>query len=566
MKQILHIFLYKIRYFFVVTATLTPASIFKNVSSSFVYIGFAFGMYKVSYAALSYMAGPLHLNAFLIHRLIAIVLFIFFLTVNAGNILVSLTGLFRSAEINFLLTKPVPYANVFLVKFFDNFFFSSSTLLMIIFAVLLAYGNFYGVSPLFYVVIIGALFLPFMLIAGLIGVLMLFGMLFAAKKVGLKATVAALVALYIASTVLFFVGNDPPQVLERAIANEQYAVSLFSSMESPILKLLPNYWVANGMYHYIRDEYLQCAWYVFCLLLTFACLTTLNYIIARKFFYSAYQIAQTVKFRKEDEQGTPRYVAVNFFAPWKRMPVFIALLRREAALFFRDVAQVMQSSFLILLIVLFVSSVSYRPQMIFRSLNPQLQTVIYLIFFLFNSFMITSIALRFVFPLQSLEGESYWRVRSAPVNFKAVIYWRFAVYCLIILFLAQGLNIFSHRRFSSELLIFSTVLTFFMTVAITAVNYSFGIYFVNYREKNPIRIASSQGASTAFLICLFYLAVVIGILFPVLRQYFLSTQNLRSPFTIEAFFPVMAVISLLSIAITAVCLFVVGKQLKGDAV
>jgi hypothetical protein len=44
-----------------------------------------------------------------------------------------------------------------------------------------------------------------------------------------------------------------------------------------------------------------------------------------------------------------------------------------------------------------------------------------------------------------------------------------------------------------------------VTVLLVALNFGMGAVFVNYKERNPIRIASSQGASITFLFTIVFL-------------------------------------------------------------
>jgi hypothetical protein len=52
-----------------------------------------------------------------------------------------------------------------------------------------------------------------------------------------------------------------------------------------------------------------------------------------------------------------------------------------------------------------------------------------------------------------------------------------------------------------------------------------GGYFSNYKEKNPIRIASSQGASLTFLLILLYMVLLIALLFIPVYNYFQSAHS-----------------------------------------
>jgi ABC-2 type transport system permease protein len=341
---------------------------------------------------------------------------------------------------------------------------------------------------------------------------------------------------------------------------------MFSHFQHPLLKLLPNYWVSDSMYWFLKGNTTAVFRYSALLFFTAGLLLAANYGVAASFYFKSYHIAQTVKLRREGKSGKEKLSVVNFFKPWKRYPVTAVMLRKETALFFRDVSHVAQLSVMSLLIILFVSSVSGRPHVLFLSLNPELQTVIYLVFFLFNSFLITSIALRFVYPLQSLEGETFWRLRSAPLDYRSIVYGRFIAYFILLVTIALGLAIFSHRRFHPFLLMYSSLIMFFVTLTVCALNYSFGMYFADYKEKNPVRIASSQGASTAFLVCLLYLGVVIGVMFVPLYEFFLATRNLNQSPTFSGFLLSGGGIIFLSLIVTGVCFRLTRRYAEVDLV
>jgi hypothetical protein len=51
-------------------------------------------------------------------------------------------------------------------------------------------------------------------------------------------------------------------------------------------------------------------------------------------------------------------------------------------------------------------------------------------------------------------------------------------------------------------------------------NFGMGVIFVKYKEKNPIRISSSQGASLTFLFSMILMALILAILIVPLTQHF----------------------------------------------
>src|SRR5690606_37499159 len=122
-------------------------------------------------------------------------------------------------------------------------------------------------------------------------------------------------------------------------------------------------------------------------------------------------------------------------------------------------------------------------------------------------------SLRFVFPIVSLEGEASWKIRSAPLDYKRVLISRLLIYFGVIFIIGQLLNFFSNYQFSLQLTLISQLNTAFVTVTLVSLNFGMGGIFANYKEKNPIRIASSQGASITFLFTILYLIFLIVILF-----------------------------------------------------
>jgi hypothetical protein len=563
MKQLFHLLAYKIYTFFVVSFDKKPKTVIKNLAAGLIYFGFAFGMYKITYASLWHLITILKLNNFLFHRFISIILFVFFLAVNAGNIMVSLTGLFKSNEIDYLFTKPIPQERIFIVKFFDNFFYSSGVLFLILFSVLLAYGQFFKLGIMFYFNAIFGLFVPFTLIAAILGVLILFLLVRIASKIGIKWTVLILGTFYLVSVMVFLYFNNPPKIIEESLLSDSYVNALFAQLDNPLLKYLPNTWVASSLYQFQRGNNTLAAGYIILLYAETLVLIIAGYLIAQKSYYKTFIIASEIR-PKNDEKKNKSVALLRFDNERKGSPVFWSIFRKEVVLFLRDPAQTFHLLLMVSLMGVFIVSIGGKSTEMFRSLNPDVQALIYLVFFLFNAFFISSLALRFVFPHYSLEGYTFWKIRSAPVNYKKIYTYRFIFYLVIMLLLSEMLTVFSHVMFSVSLKFFSAIVTFFIVVTVVSVNYGLGTYFANFGEKNPIRIASSQGASTAFLVCLFYLGFIIAVLFVPLSQYFIFTQNLKLPLPLSFFSLSLMMIGLLSFVLTLLTYFLGLQEITKD--
>src|SRR3989339_1342302 len=57
----------------------------------------------------------------------------------------------------------------------------------------------------------------------------------------------------------------------------------------------------------------------------------------------------------------------------------------------------------------------------------------------------------------------------------------------------------------------SIIVTPVVTVTLVSMNFSLGSVYANFIEKNPIRIASSQGATMTFLVSVVYLVLLLAL-------------------------------------------------------
>jgi hypothetical protein len=67
--------------------------------------------------------------------------------------------------------------------------------------------------------------------------------------------------------------------------------------------------------------------------------------------------------------------------------------------------------------------------------------------------------------------------------------------------------------------------TAFVTITLVSLNFGMGAVFANYKERNPIRVASSQGASLTFLFTIIYLVFLIILLFAPISNYFYAIDK-----------------------------------------
>ncbi|MBI4535893.1 MAG: hypothetical protein HY708_06415 [Ignavibacteriae bacterium] len=490
----------------------------KNLSSILVFGGFAFAVFLIARYATSYLIFQAHIGQYLFHRFLSMLLYVFFLTVNLGNMIVSFSTLYRSHEVNFLMALPISAAKIFLIKFVDNFFYSSSTLSLLGFAMLLGYGSVFDLPWYYYFFTMFFLFLPFMLIAGILAVTALMLLIKIAGRLGFRTLLFLLVIAYLSVVYFYFTMTNPVQLVHEVMKHYPDVNEYFGYLDPPFVKFLPNHWVAEFLYWSVQGDYGRAVPFFFLLFLTMMGLVVLAGLIARRFYYESWLEVADAQTKKGSE-ASPRFMLMKFGKPTGLAPDLEVLIKRDLWLFLREPSQWLHLTLMFLLLLMFLVSVGTLD---LRLTQPFLQSVSFLIVFLFNGFLIASISLRFVFPSISLEGDPIWCVRTAPLSLKRLYWYKVLLSLIVVLCVAECISITSIYMLQKNVLlvIVAATATLLVAIALISMNIGAGGYFAMYREKNPIRVASSQGASLTFLASMIYLTVVTAVLIVPLTRYF----------------------------------------------
>ena len=199
----------------------------------------------------------------------------------------------------------------------------------------------------------------------------------------------------------------------------------------------------------------------------------------------------------------------------------------------------------------------------------EVQTIAYLVLYAFGGFLSCSLAWRFVFPAISLEGSSFWTQLSAPLDLKKPYLLKLALGLVLVLVPTMLVSVFSNIpfvRFSEQrplLMYFGAFSAFWISLTLVSLNLGLGSYFANYKEKNPIRVASSQGATLTFLMSLVYLFALVSVFIIPLTEYFQSLYQFL-PFDMAAIVAPGTTLYMLSAALSVFALLVGFRSLQRD--
>ncbi len=519
MYQLLHILKYKI--ISGIKLKLEPKlnTVMKNLASVIIFGGFAVGAYFFSYNLTSYLIEEVRIGQFLLHRFLSMFLFVFFVTITLGSILVSYSTLFKSPEVRFLFTQPVSYFKIFLIKFLDNFFYSSTTFFLMGFAVIAGYGAYFGHPWYFYPLMMFGIFIPFMFLAASIAVIILLLVVRLTEYISIKHLAAFFVVGYIAVVFTFFQSVSPVSLVNNVLEQYPDVDRYFTGFDPWFLRYLPSHWVAELMYWSVQGStqyvLLNAGQLIFCVGGVFGGAM----VIGRRMYYPSWLL--TISLREAKPAAKQKLTAglINLTASSILPRSTSVLLKRDLIRFLREPSQWVHFSLMVLLVSIFLISVG---SLEVEFSDPFLMTVVYLVIFLFNAFLVAAIALRFVYPMMSMEGEALWAVRAAPCNMLRIYMMKGLVAVIILSIIAQllGYVTISSMFGISSLVLFTMVAQFLTVMTVVGINLGLGSYFAQYNERNPIRIASSQGASLTFLIILLYLILIVPLYIPFVTGFF----------------------------------------------
>ncbi|HLF19415.1 MAG TPA: hypothetical protein VI704_01365 [Bacteroidota bacterium] len=566
MGDLVHVLKYKLISFLKGTFDLRFVTVARGLGSLLVFGGFAVGAYVLSFEITRFVLEQTRTGLYLYHRFISMMLFVFFVAVNLGNIIVSYSTLYKSSEVDYLFTKPVSYTNIFTLKFLDNFLYSSTTLFLVAFMVLLGYGNYFGYPWYFFAGVMFFVLVPFMFLSACVAVLVLMAIMKVTSRIGFRKVMALLFAVYFGFIYLFFRFSNPIQLVEEVNRYYPNVDQYLSQLTPGFLSYMPNQWVSEFLFFLARGEVYRALPYAGIMLGVSVAAFVIALLVANTFYYRSWLVSLEVHASK----NTPYSMEQPGVLDFRKKSIFPSqievLLKKEFFSFVREPSQWIHLLVMVILTCIFVLSMG---NLNLRLRVSEIQLITYLVLFAFGGFLSCSLALRFVFPMISMEGSAFWSLLSAPLDRQKMYLTKFMIGFIVVCSLSELVAVAINLpfvRLSARfplLLYFGLFAAFWMSLCIVAINLGFGGYFPNYQEKNPIRVASTQGATLTFLISLVYLITLVAIFILPLSRYFESLFIFR-PFDLTSIIQPGTLLAVVSASLAGFSMYVGMRSLQRD--
>ena len=356
------------------------------------------GIYSGAWRLLSYMNDVPLIGNLLVNKLLALVFLTSFSMVILSSLITSFNTIFSGRDLPWLMVTPLSLRTIFTFKALNTFFYSSWMVLFALLPFIIALGQIKGVSPLFYLWTL-LLMMPFFLISSLVGVvisllLMRYFPSHRTRDMLLLLSIILITGVYILGRFL------QPEKLVKPDGLEIVAQYL-SYLDAPTAVFLPSWWIAAGIYSLISGQASEILFYSGLLSGSAAAALILTVALAERIFYTGWAEGHIYHKRKSPSKMD--------IAHSKRGPLK-AVFEKDISIFFRDTNQWSQLLLLGGLVIVYLFSIYKLPLE-----TMYLQNLVSFFNVGLIGFILSAVSLRFVFPLISLEGDTFWILRSSPL-------------------------------------------------------------------------------------------------------------------------------------------------------
>ena len=443
-------------------------------------------IYTLLYKLLVYFRGVPDLGPFLAGKLLGMILIGFFSILLLSNIITALSSFFLARDLDLLVGAPVDWLKLYAAKLLETGVNSSWMVVLLAVPMFAAFGSAYHGGWLFPLLVIGV-FVPFLVVPAVIGsalTLILVNVFPARRTRDILSVIAVLTA---GGIVLLFRVVRP----ERLARPEGFRslVEFVTVLRTPTSPFLPSEWVRHGIMSSLTGAIDPLPFYL--LWTTAAAAVVLGALLHRALYGRGFTKAQESagRFVRGRVARVAGHLLLRPFGVVRR-----ELVMKELRVFFRDSTQWSQLILLAVLVVVYTFNVKFLP------LNGDgitffLVNVVPFLNLVLAGFVLASIAARFIFPAVSLEGRTFWLLKSSPMPMRSLLWSKFWTGTLPLLVLAVGIVAVTDAmlhvsEFMMLVSVFSIVL---MTFAIAGLALGLGTVFPQFDTENAAQIPTSFG-------------------------------------------------------------------------
>lgn len=467
---------------------------------------FWLGTFLIFFKVLSYFSSIEVIGALLASRLLSMVFLTFFSLLIFSNVITALSTYFLSDDLQLLNSTPVALSSLYAGRFVENIVNSSWTVLFFSFPVFLAYGLVYHASLLYYLTLIGVI-VPFLLLSAALGTILILILVYIFPARRLK-DIIMIASIFLVVGVFLFIRFLQP---EQLVNPESFylVMDYISNLKTPTSPLIPSQWAANTISPFLFDYPQDWGFFLLLLWSTGLAFVVMGEWVFKRIYYDAWSKAQEAKSAKLSRSTIANCVFETMLRPFPSQIRVVVL--KDLRIFLRDTNQWPQLFLICALVVIYIYNFSVLP--LEKSPMPTfyLENLLSFVNLGLAAFVISAIAVRFTFPSISLEGRSFWIVKSSPLELRKLVWSKFWLNFFFLLIPAEILIITTDILMNATnfMLWLSAITIGGMTFGITSLGIGFGAYFPRFKAENVSQIATGFGGMMYMIVAVSFIGLVV---------------------------------------------------------
>jgi ABC-2 type transport system permease protein len=441
----------------------------------------------------------------LTQRLMILVFGVFLGILVLSSTIAALQTFYLASDVSLLLATPVGFRRLHHARFIETLVASSWMVLIFGLPVFLAYGWVYGATPLYYAAIVGVLG-TFVVIPAATGVLLATALVLVFPARGARDTLVVAVGFLIAAIVTVIRMLDPERLAHPSgLVGFAGFLAAFGATGSPYW---PTTWAAETLVPLLGARAGSPGFHFALLFCTAAMLVAVSATLVEAMYLKAWSKAQVGRVRA-GETERPLGTWLSWLAA-PLPPLARLLVVKDLTVFVRDASQWSQLLLLGAVVAIYVYNFKALPIDGETFLADRMRTMAIVLNLGMGAFVTTAVAVRFVFPMVSLEGRAWWILRTAPVPLARIWWTKFWIGFLPLCAFATALVVSTNRILAVPPLADTIIggLLIMLVAAIVSMGLAFGTLYAKLDTGNAAQIATGFGA-------MIYMAAALGLTFVV---------------------------------------------------
>jgi len=498
-----------------------PGDVTRSVLFGGIGIGVAGVLMAGAYWVTCRLAGFAELGDYLM-RLGLSWLFLTFLSFLAfSGVVTSLSTFFLSEDLKLLMAAPVAARRLFHARMLRTVLQASWMVVIFLVPVLIGVGAAKCAGPGYYATA-ALTIVPFATIPVAIGAALTLTLVnvFPARR---ARDVLMLMGLVFAGALVMLLRFVQPERLLRVDSLPDVS-AFFATLQSPVMPMLPSFWAGEALFAGLMGGgdllHLAALW-----------TTALGLIVVTRMAYERWYFSG---FSKAQEARKARFTRLTILeAIVRAMPMAAPrkhLLIKDLKVFLRDVSQWSQLLLLLALVVVYL----YNFRVLDLDRVPYMSGVIKNFYGFLNlgmaGFVMATVAVRFVFPAVSAEGNAFWIIRASPITLRDFLWSKFWTGLLPLVLLAEVLTIAGNEFLGvdSFLKLVTAVAVVFISVALVGLATGLGARYPRFAAENINQVAGSYGGVSFMISAVLYIAAMIALLGYGASQYLWAQSRNRA--------------------------------------